>query len=599
MSIRPLDDRLISQIAAGEVVERPASIVKELVENSLDAQAQWIQVDIEQGGLRRILVSDDGNGIARDELELAVARHATSKIDCLDALEAVGSLGFRGEALASIASVAQLTLTSRERGASNAYAIAPGQTDTVRPAALDCGTRADVRELFARIPARRKFLRAPATEFGHVRKAFHQLVLSRFDIGFVLRHDGVESLRVAPAPNSDAARERVERLIGGAFSEHAVPVDEQAGGMRLTGWIATPGFSRGQADRQFSYVNQRPIRDKVFNHAVRLAYRDLLHNQRHPAYVLYLSVDPRQVDVNAHPAKAEVRFRQSRLVHDFVFRSVTRALAAVEARPHEARRIDLPVRDTPGASATARCAPPAGPAAHLFGSDARAPAAGIAQRRAAYAFQQPHAPQAAPTEQPRVQTTPALGYALAQLHDIYILAQNEDGLILVDMHAAHERVLYERLKREYSQGEIQTKTLLVPETLSLSEAEAATVEAQGDALAAVGLEMTRTGPTRVALRGVPALLAGDDYVALAYDMIAEVTDGMRGADSVRDRIDDVLADMGCKAAVKAGRRLTLAEMNALLRDMEHTDRAGHCNHGRPSWVQVDMHSLDRLFMRGQ
>ncbi|WP_353108680.1 DNA mismatch repair endonuclease MutL [Salinisphaera dokdonensis] len=614
MTICLLDDQLISQIAAGEVVERPASIVKELMENSLDAGAGWINVDIEHGGLRRILVADDGRGIDRDELPLAVARHATSKIDSLDALEAVASLGFRGEALASIASVAQLTLTSRALEADRAYAVTPGeqqlQNDTIRPAALDRGTRVEVRELFARIPARRKFLRAPATEFSHIRKAFNQLALSRFDIGFVLRHDGTEVSRLAPADDLDAMQTRVEKLIGGAFGDHAVAVDEQAAGMRLSGWIATPGFSRGQADRQYSYVNHRPIRDKVFNHGVRLAYRDLLHNQRHPAYVLYLDVDPRQVDVNAHPAKAEVRFRESRLVHDFVFRSVGRALAAVEAKPHAAREVELPVSE-PVAPAGGSGEITPRPVSRLFDSPAAAEQPGIAQTRAAYAFQMPTAPMegasqtpeqapAAPaTPQTDAEDAPALGYALAQLHDIYILAQNRQGLILVDMHAAHERVLYEQLKQEYSAGRIQSKRLLVPETLSLAEAEAAAVETHAEALEAVGLEITRAGPTTALLRGVPALLANEDYVALAYDMVADLGDGLRGPQAVRDRIDDVLADMGCKAAVKAGRRLTLTEMNALLRDMEHTDRAGHCNHGRPSWVQVDMSGLDRLFMRGK
>ena len=608
MSIRRLDDQLISQIAAGEVVERPASIVKELMENSLDAGAGWIHVTIEHGGLRRIVVADDGMGIECDDLALAVARHATSKIDSLDALESVASLGFRGEALASIASVSQLTLTSRTADADRAYAISPASGDTPRPAALDRGTRVEVRELFARIPARRKFLRAPATEFAHIRKAFNQLALSRFDIGFVLHHDGTEVARIAPAHDADAMQQRVDTLIGGAFGDHAVAVDEQAAGMRLCGWIATPGFSRGQADRQYSYVNHRPIRDKVFNHGVRLAYRDLLHNQRHPAYVLYLMLDPRQVDVNAHPAKAEVRFRESRLVHDFVFRSVGRALAAVEAKPHAAREVELPVNAAaPAAGQTPSSAPV--PLQHSFDTRPHTQgSAGVAQSRAAYAFQMPTAPPtpaSAPAEsvparaQAHNEAIPPLGYALAQLHDIYILAQNREGLVLVDMHAAHERVLYEQLKQEYSAGRIQSKSLLVPETLSISEQEAAAIETHAEALAAVGLEITRAGPTSGLLRAVPALLANEDYVALAYDMVGELGEGLRGPQGVRDRIDDVLADMGCKAAVKAGRRLTLDEMNALLRDMEHTDRAGHCNHGRPSWVQVDMAGLDRLFMRGK
>lgn len=361
MSIRLLDDQLISQIAAGEVVERPASIVKELVENSLDAGAGHIRVDVEEGGLRRILVDDDGSGMAADQLPLAAARHATSKIASLDALEAVASLGFRGEALASIASVAELTLTSRAADADRAHAIAPHVDNQARPAAGGTGTRVEVRELFARIPARRKFLRAPATEFKHLRQAFNQLALSRFDVGFTLRHGGVESAGLAACSDVDAEKRRVASILGSEFDDHAVAVNEAGAGMRLTGWIATPGFSRGQADRQYSFVNGRPIRDKIFNHAVRLAYRDLLHNQRHPAYVLYLSLDACQVDVNAHPAKAEVRFRQSRLVHDFVFRSISRALEAVEACPHEARTVALtPESGTTTASAPSRPMTPRG-----------------------------------------------------------------------------------------------------------------------------------------------------------------------------------------------------------------------------------------------
>ncbi|MGN8199705.1 DNA mismatch repair endonuclease MutL [Salinisphaera sp. RV14] len=610
MPIQLLDDRLISQIAAGEVVERPASIIKELVENSLDAGASRIAVDVEEGGLRRILIEDDGSGVSADELPLAVARHATSKIDSLDALESVASLGFRGEALASIASVAELTLTSRVVGADRAYAISPHIDTRARPAAGAPGTRVEVRELFARIPARRKFLRAPPTEFKHIRQAFNQLALSRFDVTFTLRHGGVESAALGACRDAEARKRRVAHVLGGEFDDHAVVVDESAAGLRLTGWIATPGFSRGQADRQYSFVNGRPIRDKVFNHAVRLAYRDLLHNQRHPAYALYLTLDPRQVDVNAHPAKAEVRFRQSRLVHDFVFRSVSRALAAVEARPHEARTVEL--APAPGAVDSSTPQRPMTPRGLHFGTQPARP--GLAETAASYRFQQPASQAAAPgnrdTPARGVETpapgapadeaeTPPLGYAIGQLHDIYILAQNAEGLVLVDMHAAHERVLYEQLKAEFSAGRIQCKRLLVPETLSLSESEAAVVEHRAELLAEVGFELGRSGPTSAMLRGVPALLADRDYLAVARDVIAELDGGPRGADAVRDILDDILADMGCKAAVKAGRRLTIAEMNALLRDMEHTDRAGHCNHGRPSWVSVDRAGLDRLFMRGQ
>ena len=613
MPIQLLDDRLISQIAAGEVVERPASIVKELVENSLDAGADRIEIVIEEGGLRRIAVTDNGCGLAPDQLPLALARHATSKIDSLSALECVESLGFRGEALASMASVAQLSLTSRTPEAEHASQLVAYRNDGVHPAVGAPGTTVDVRELFARIPARRKFLRAPATEFKHIRQAFNQLALSRYDVAFRLTHGGQETASLAAAPDGPRARRRAADILGAEFDDHAVAVDERAAGMRLTGWVATPGFSRGQADRQFSYVNHRPIRDKTFNHAVRLAYRDLLHNQRHPAYALYLELDPRQVDVNAHPAKAEVRFRESRLVHDFVFRSVARALESAESTPDESRAVDLPTTPAQPALSPAPAAAPMTPRGLDFVRGEQRDRSGVAENAAAYRFQMPDAAPAAAasepeTEQPvaspetaaeRNDAAPALGYAIGQLHDIYILAQNADGLVLVDMHAAHERVLYERLKAEFSAGTIQCTRLLVPEALSLSEAEAATVEAAGEALLQVGFDISRSGPAEALLRGVPALMAQRDYLSLARDVIAEIDAGPRGADTVRDALDDVLADIGCKAAVKAGRRLSLAEMNALLRDMEGTDRAGHCNHGRPSWVSVDRAALDRLFMRGQ
>jgi DNA mismatch repair protein MutL len=609
MTIRVLDEQLVSQIAAGEVVERPASIVKELVENSLDAGATRIAVDVEEGGLRRIRVADDGRGIARDQLPRAVARHATSKIDSLDALESVASLRFRGEALASIASVAELTLTSRAAGADSAFAMTAQGDAPIRPAAGGPGTRVEVRELFARIPARRKFLRTPATEFKHLRQVFNQLALSRCDVVYSLKQGRAEAVQLPACQNETEQKQRAATILGDEFAAHAVTVDEAAAGMRLTGWVATPGFSRGQADRQYSFVNRRPIRDKLFNHAVRQAYRDLLHHQRYPAYVLYLTLDSRQIDVNAHPAKAEVRFREARLVHDFVSRSVSWALAAVEASPHEARTI--PPESFSQTSGAAAAGAPMSPRGLDFGAHAeRRPAA--AETAASYAFQRPPEPPAADPPAPADgiasgagQTVagkadaPPLGYAIGQLHDIYILAQNDAGLVLVDMHAAHERVLYEQLKAEFSAGRVQAKQLLVPETLALSENEAASVESRGGLLAEVGFDLDRGGPTSALLRGIPLLLADQDYLTIARDVIAELDSGPRGAAVVRDRIDDVLADMGCKAAIKAGRRLSLAEMNALLRDMEHTDRAGHCNHGRPSWISIDRAGLDRLFMRGQ
>lgn len=622
MTIAVLDDRLISQIAAGEVVERPASIVKELVENGLDAGATEITIDIEQGGLRRIVVRDNGVGIGPADMPLALARHATSKIDSLAALEAVTSLGFRGEALASIASVADMTLASRVADAEHGYAIAPGNGGQPRPAAQPPGTSVEVRELFARVPARRKFLRTAATEFKHIRKMAEQMALSRPDVAFLLRHDGREVLRLPVAATAEADRARVARICGEAFDDHALAVDAQASDMRLTGWIATPGFSRGQADLQYSYVNARGIRDKVFNHAVRLAYRDVLHNQRHPAYVLYLALPEQQVDVNAHPAKAEVRFRESRLVHDFVFRSLARRLQASAGAPDQAQRVSLPVADEQRCVREPRhVREPGSDPGHARAGQTPTPGVGDtprsgwgapfqsrmnlspAQAEAAYRFQMPQDSDSAPAEPPASSggAGPALGYALGQLHGIYILAQNADGLILVDMHAAHERVLYERLKAEYSTGQLTGKALLMPETVALTEAEAERCDQHSDALERLGLEVTRSGPEQVTLRAVPALLAGQDCAGLLRDVLSDLGDdgGHAGAGRVRHAIDDLLADMGCKAAIKAGRQLTLAEMNALLRDMEGTQRAGHCNHGRPSWVQVDLTALDRMFMRGQ
>src|SRR5699024_8512900 len=435
---------------------------KELVENCFDAGATQITIDVEQGGLRRIVISDNGYGIAAAELPLAVARHATSKIDSLAALESVTSLGFRGEALASIASVADTTLTSRVAGAEHAYAIEAARSNEPRPAAHPPGTRVEVRELFARVPARRKFLRTPATEFKHIRKMTEQMALSHPHVAFLLRHDGREVLRLPVATTAEQDRDRVARVCGTGFDEHALAVDEQAADMRLTGWIATPGFSRSQADLQYSYVNRRAIRDKVFNHAVRLAYRDVLHNQRHPAYVLYLALPAQQVDVNAHPTKAEVRFRESRLVHDFVFRSLARRLRATAATPAQAQQVSLPVRQHVAAGDKANAAPAtqgqpaprwsgAAPAATGAATRQATMPLNMAEAQAAYRFQMPTPSVAAPPLEADSQAVPALGYAIGQLHGIYILAQNSDGLILVDMHAAHERVLYEQLKAEYRQ----------------------------------------------------------------------------------------------------------------------------------------------------
>lgn len=598
MAIEVLAPELASQIAAGEVVERPASVVKELVENSLDAGAHSVTLELERGGLRLIRVRDDGCGMPADQLPIALARHATSKIGSLADLERAASLGFRGEALPSIASVADLTVTSRASEVEHGYRIT-GRGDDVpdspRPASHPVGTTVDVRDLFGRIPARRKFLRTETTEFRHAHQVFRTLAASRFDVGFRLRHNGREVVHLPPASGDEVADQRVARLCGGDFLDHALAVDEAAAGMHLSGWVATPGFSRSRADLQYCFVNGRMVRDRLLNHAVRKAYEDVLHNQRFPAYLLYLSLDPGAVDVNAHPAKAEVRFRESRQVHDFVFRSLHAALAEGHDHDH-ARRVFLPTREPAfretESSATDTTPPPT-----------RQTNLGVTEAAAAYRFQAPPEParQAAATA-PAPDSTervPRLGYALGQIAGVYILAENADGLVLVDMHAGHERVLYERMKTGLEAGSLASQPLLVPEGVDVGETAAALAEDHAGELAGIGLELDRAGPTRVVLRALPALLGEADGAALVRDVLADLDAERSGGDRVQRAIDRILGDMGCRAAVKAGRQLSQTEMNALLRDMEDTDRAGHCNHGRPTWVQVDMKDLDRMFMRGQ
>ncbi|MDT0634069.1 DNA mismatch repair endonuclease MutL [Spectribacter hydrogenoxidans] len=596
MSIRVLPPQLISQIAAGEVVERPASVVKELLENSLDAGAGHIRVDLECGGLRLIRIRDDGRGMGREELPLALARHATSKIASLDELERVASLGFRGEALPSIASVSDLILTSRPHDADEAFsAVGVGDDDPppVRPASHPPGTTVEVRDLFARVPARRKFLRTEATEFRHAHQVVRRIAASRFDVAFTLRHNGKTVLELAPATAAAEREDRVARLFGQDFLAHAVALSETAAGMQLTGWIATPGFSRSRADLQYSYVNQRLIQDRLFNHAVRASYQDVLHNQRFPAYLLYLSMDPAGVDVNAHPAKAEVRFRASRQVHDFVHQSLKQALRA-QGGHDQAHHVPLPTSFDPAPA-------PRHEAGTAGSSPIRQRGLGLGEAAATYAFQQPASTPATavaaapPDEAP---ATPRLGYALAQLRGIYILAENAQGLVLVDMHAGHERVLYERLKTALGEGRLISQPLLVPEVVDVGEAAADVAEQAATQLAALGVELDRQDPNRVTVRALPTLLGEVDAAALVRDLLSDLA-AEDGPGRIARMQDELLADMGCRAAIKAGRRLSLAEMNALLRDMEGTERAGHCNHGRPTWVQVDIADLDRIFMRGQ
>jgi len=578
MPIRILSDPLIDQIAAGEVIERPASVAKELIENALDAGARHIAIDVEGGGIRLLRVRDDGAGIAARELPLALARHATSKIASLDDLERVGTLGFRGEALPSIASVSRFKLTSRALGAQEALEIesADGRTGKPRPAAHPPGTTVEVRDLFHKVPARRKFLRAEATEFQHVLKTVTRLALSRFDVGFTLVHNRREQFALPPAAERRDREARVARLVGADFIAHSRYLEYTQAGLTLEGWIGLPSQSRAQPDRQYLFVNGRMVRDRLLANAARLGYRDVSYGGRHPAWLLYLRLDPMQLDVNAHPQKLEVRFRDARGVHDFLFRTVERALAAAGQGADGA----------PPVSPSALIGQPfaTGSATLPFGEDTRIADAPWAAREAAPAVE-------ASADQP-------LGQAVAQLHGIYILTQTVDGLGLVDMHAAHERILYERLKAALDAGSGARQPLLVPAIVATTEADAALAEQHQGELAAAGLTVDRVGPATLAIREVPVVLAGQDVAAVLRDALADL--GQHGATHrIDERQNELLANIACRSAVRAHRQLSIPEMNALLRDMERTERSGQCSHGRPTWTRVTLAELDRMFLRGR
>lgn len=606
--IQLLSQRLANQIAAGEVVERPASIVKELLENSIDAGSTKIDVDIEQGGVKIIRVRDDGSGIEQEDLPLALCRHATSKIYELDDLESVATLGFRGEALASMASVSRLTITSNtQEGVAGWQAQAEGQemVAEVLPAAHQRGTTVEVRDLFFNTPARRKFLRSEKTEFQRIDDMLKKLALSRFDVAFHWRHNHrtVQQLREA---NTQAEQERrVATLCGPAFMQQAFFVEIEHADLRLHGWIAQPAFSRSQSDLQYFYVNGRAIRDKLVTHAIRLAFQDVLHHSRHPAYVLYLEIDPAGVDVNVHPTKHEVRFRDSRRLHDFVFRSLARALA--DLRPDDAPAV-LPdtlssfvsptisyqnmmslaensrsdVREL-AASYNALYAPSAVSAARIDS------AAGIDSTTG---IDRP-----ARIDSAAAQDIPPLGYALAQLKGIYILAENAQGLVLVDMHAAHERITYERLKTAHENNSMARQPLLVPQSVAVSEREADAAEEHRALFEQLGLIIDRVAPESLLIRQVPVLLANGNSEQLLRDVLSDLSQHGSSA-RLRESVNEVLSTMACHGSIRANRRLTIPEMNGLLRDMEITERSGQCNHGRPTWVQVSLAELDKWFMRG-
>ena len=571
--IRILPDLLISQIAAGEVVERPASVLKELLENALDAGAREIQVTLEQGGAKRVQVDDNGAGLSKDDLPLALARHATSKIRTLEDLQGVASMGFRGEALASIASVARLGIASRAKNDAHAWAIhGEGGAGSVKPAARADGTTVTVEDLYFNTPARKKFLRTEQTEFGHCDEVFRRIALARPDVAFTLKHNG----RVSTHLRAQALGERAAALLGQEFLDASIPIEAQAGTLRLYGLAGTPQAARARADAQYLFVNGRFVRDRMLSHAAREAYRDLLHGERQPAYLLFIEIDPRGVDVNVHPAKIEVRFRDSGSIHQFVMHALKRALSPAAG--------DAPV-------AYARPADSGSGLQQGFQQGFQ-----LAQPVQAYQSFMASATAAAPL--PQTANSPPLGYALAQLHGVYILAQNEAGLVLVDMHAAHERIVYEKLKGNLDAGRVDRQQLLVPAAFRAEALDVAAAEENREALERLGLELSAAGPNELAVRAAPMLLAGGDVVGLTRSVLKEIRD-YGAAQALAARRDELLSGMACHAAVRANRMLTVTEMNALLREMEATERAGSCNHGRPTWYQLSMADLDRLFMRGQ
>jgi len=594
-SIRLLPDILISQIAAGEVVERPASVLKELLENSLDAGATEINVSLTEGGIKQLKVSDNGGGMEAADLPLAFARHATSKIASLDDLEQVRSLGFRGEALASIASVARVALTSRAGGAAHAWSLSAegGAQGAAQPAAHPGGTSVEVNDMYFNTPARRKFLRAEATEFGHCEDVYKRIALSRPDVAFTLKHNGRV---ISHLPAGDAAR-RIAAVAGDEFAGAARALDENSSGLRLSGLAGSPAFSRASRDAQFVFVNGRFVRDKLLAHALRQAYQDMLHGDRHAAYVLFLELDPLGVDVNVHPAKTEVRFRDARAIHQFVFHAVSKALSGSAAQISAAAVEPVPAAGgmnfrrmpyqsglgvaQPAAAYQAMFSLPPGPAAAPAGAAART----------AYETIAVGAPAAAETDAP-------LGYAIAQLHGTYILAQNRQGLVLVDMHAAHERVLYEKLKAALEAQGMSMQKLLIPVTFNAGRLEVATVEEHAGVLRELGFDMAPLSPTALTVRAVPSMLASADVAGLAHALLSEVRE-FGGSRVLTEHQHELLSTMACHGAVRAHRPLTLTEMNALLREMEVTERSGQCNHGRPTWYQMSLADLDKLFLRGR
>ena len=590
--IRLLPDQLISQIAAGEVIERPSAVVKELLENAIDAGATQLAIRLEAGGVKRIAITDNGSGIPPEQLALALTRHATSKIAHLHDLENVTTLGFRGEALASIASVAQLTLTSRTREAAHAWQVHGHDPASVSPASGAIGTVVDVQDLYFNTPARRKFLKSEQTEYGHCMEVVRRIALARPDLRFSVTHNGKTTEHWQESELAD----RSAQILGDSFAQARLPLEESAGPVRVRGFVGLPTAARGRADAQYFYVNGRFVRDKLLTHAVRSAYQDVLHGDRYPAYVLQLELDPALVDVNVHPAKIEVRFRDSRAIHQFVFHAVSRSLArtapsselsAPAASSNPSPFSTLPWHAQPPRQSSLGVAQDMARYGALFSDDfsTTSPVA------ATNAFSR------ASSNQPDEESFP-LGFALAQLHGIYVLAQNRGGLVLVDMHAAHERILYEQFKQALEEKTVTLQPLLIPVSFHADAVEVGTVEEHQTTLASLGFDIAVMSPTTLAVRAIPALLKNANVQSLARDLLRDLRE-FGGSHVLTEHRNELLGTLACHTAVRANRALTIPEMNALLRQMEATERADQCNHGRPTWVQLAITDLDRLFLRGQ
>lgn len=597
MRIQVLSEELANQIAAGEVIERPASVVKELVENSLDAGAKHISIEVAQGGLELIRVSDDGDGIYREDLALALYPHATSKIQDFSDLEQVASLGFRGEALASIAAVSRLSLLSCHHQSDMGWGLKSSgfqEAPELKPVAHPVGTTIEVRDLFFNTPARRKFMRTPKIELDHVEAVIYKLALSQFSVGFTLKQDDKILLNVRAANSVHERQQRLGEILGAEFVEAALPIEFEASGMYLSAWIAEAHFTRAQADMQYCYINGRYVRDKVVSHALRQAYQDVLFGHRHPAFVLYLELDPKTVDVNVHPTKHEVRFRDSRAVHEFLRHAIKEALAS--AKPGtQLPKINPLIQEQASVKNFSHSEYRIQPALHL----------NVREEMQHYKSLHPSIETTNKATQQGAELSPVLelmehplGYAVAQLHETYIIAENAQGVVLVDMHAAHERILYEALKKEYEAGQMATEALLVPIIINLNKQELAALEASQDFFAKLGIEIEWMGPTNIALRSIPKLLKAVDMANLVHDVLADFNKDIFSA-RIEEEIYKRLATMACHAAVRAHHRLTQPEMNALLRQMEQTEHGGLCNHGRPTWVQLSKAELDKFFLRGR